>query len=295
MEQHDPVRDSVPPSAGDRPDGEQPVGADDAPVNAGSGSDGRIESQRSDEVDRPDEQPESPGGGNDSPGADLQLTQEPLPETDEQFSFFATEAEQIAYIDQAESAVTAPSAFTMPQEYIDQFLLTGSNTDNARTRLAIEYSKQLPMEKMLDFIQKTYHGGYGLTFGETKVSAWYSEDGMRLAYGIGARYARTAQILSWEDMYHRIGELLDQGKFATNVELAEMRSFEQKELAEKLIYLTRDVDRQYTDNKYMRIIHDLRGGFPSETEQIQVFLSEPESYGAIMDQLYDLRDASSGR
>ena len=162
VEQHDPVRDSVLPSAGDRPDGEQPVGADDAPVNAGSGSDGSIESQRSDEVDRADEQPESPGGGNDSPGADLQLTQEPHPETDEQFSFFATEAEQIAYIDQAESAITAPSAFTMPQEYIDQFLLTGSNTDNARTRLAIEYSKQLPMEKMVDFIQKTYHGGYGL-------------------------------------------------------------------------------------------------------------------------------------
>ena len=50
----------------------------------------------------------------------------------------------------------------MPQEYIDQFLLTGSNTDYARTRLAIEYSKQLPMEKIVDFIQKTYHGGYGL-------------------------------------------------------------------------------------------------------------------------------------
>ena len=127
-----------------------------------------------------------------------------------------------------------PSAFTMPQEYIDQFLLTGSNTDYARTRLAIEYSKQLPMDKMLDFIQKTYHGGYGLKFGETKVSAWYAEDGMHIAYGTGARYARTAQILSWEDMYHRIGELLDQGRFATNVELTEMRTFERKELAEKL-------------------------------------------------------------
>ena len=291
VEQHDPVRDSVPPSAGDRPDGEQPVGADDAPVDAGSGGDGSAESQRSDEVDGPDEQPESPGGGNDSPGADLQLTQEPLPETDEQFSFFATEAEQIAYIDQAESAVTAPSAFTMPQEYIDQFLLTGSNTDNARTRLAIEYSKQLPMEKMVDFIQKTYHGGYGLTFGETKVSAWYGEDGMRIAYGTGARYARTAQILSWKDMYHRIGELLDQGRFATNVELAEMRSFERKELAEKLWYMDRDINHAENPKPYMSIVRDLRGGFPDDTAKLMVYLSEPESYKAIMEQLYELRDA----
>ncbi len=291
VEQHDPVRDPVLPSAGDRPDGEQPVGADDAPVDAGGGSDGSAESQRSDEVDRPDEQPESPGGGNDSPGADLQLTEVTLPETEEQFSFFATEAEQIAYIDQAESADIAPSAFTMPQEYIDQFLLTGSNTDHARTRLAIEYSKQLPMEKMVDFIQKTYHGGYGLTFGETKVSAWYGEDGMHLAYGTGARYARTAQILSWEDMYHRIGELLDQGRFATNVELAEMRSFERKELAEKLWYMDRDINHAENPKTYMSIVRDLRGGFPDDTAKLMVYLSEPESYKAIMEQLYEWRDA----
>ena len=125
----------------------------------------------------------------------------------------------------------------MPQEYIDQFLRVGSNTDNARTRIAIEYSKQLPREGLLSFIQKTYHGGYGLKFGDTKVSAWYAEDGMHITYGDSARYARNAQILSWEDVANRIGELLDEGQFATNVELAEMRSFEQKELAEKLIYL----------------------------------------------------------
>lgn len=166
----------------------------------------------------------------------------------------------------------------MPQEYIDQFLLTGSNTDNARTRLAIEYSKQLPMEKMVDFIQKTYHGGYGLTFGETKVSAWYGEDGMHLAYGTGARYARTAQILSWEDMYHRIGELLDQGRFATNVELAEMRSFERKELAEKLWYMDRDINHAENPKPYMSIVRDLRGGFPDDTAKLMVYLSEPESY-----------------
>ena len=165
----------------------------------------------------------------------------------------------------------------------------GSNTDNARTRIAIEYSKQLPRETLLSFVKKTYHGGYGLKFGDTKVCAWYARDGMHITYGDSARYARNAQIVSWEDMYSRIGELLDQGSFASNVELAEMRSFEQKELAEKLIYMTRDIDHKRTDNRYMRIIRNLRGGFPDEVEQIKGFLSDPKYYGVIMEQLYDLQ------
>ena len=52
-----------------------------------------------------------------------------------------------------------------------------------------------------------------------------------------------------------------------------------------VIYMTRDIDHTSTDNKYMRIIRDLRGGFPEEVEQIKAYLSKPESYGAIMDQL----------
>ena len=57
----------------------------------------------------------------------------------------------------------------MPQEYIDQFLRYGSNTENHRTRIAIEHAKQQPMDHLMDFLEKTYHDGYGLQFGTTKV------------------------------------------------------------------------------------------------------------------------------
>ena len=291
VEQHDPVGDSLPTSAGDRPDSEPAAGTDSDGAEEIGRSDGGTESQRPDEMGGTDEHLESTGGGEHSGGTDLRLTDEEPPIAGEQFSFFASEAEQIQYIAEAERAEMAPSAFSMPQEYIDQFLRVGSNTDNARSRIAIEYSKQLPREALLSFIQKTYHGGYGLKFGDTKVSAWYGIDGMHLTYGDSARYARNAQILSWEDMYSRIGELLDQGSFATNVELAEMRSFEQKELAEKLIYMTRDIDHKRTDNRYMSIIRNLRGGFPDEVEQIKTYLSDPKQYAVIMEQLYDLLDA----
>ena len=290
VEQPDPVGEAVPPSEGDRRDSEPAVGADDARTDAVGGGDGSSESQRSDEMGGADEQPESPGGGSDSDGADLRLTDEP-PIRGEQFSFFPTEAQQIAYIAEAESAEIAPSAFSMPQEYIDQFLRYGSNTENHRTRIAIEYAKQQPKDDLVDFLEKTYHGGYGLQFGTTKVCAWYAEDGMHLAYGSAARYARNAQILSWEDVAVRVGELLEQGQFATNVELAECGTFEKRQLAEQLWYMSHDMSEKAIEAGHMSIVRSLRGGFPEETEKLMVFLSEPESYQAIMKQVYAFRDA----
>ncbi|MDY4753967.1 MAG: SNF2-related protein [Candidatus Faecousia sp.] len=179
----------------------------------------------------------------------------------------------------------------MPQEYIDQFLRYGSNTENHRTRIAIEFAKQQPMDYLVDFLEKTYHGGCGLQFGTTKVCAWYAEDGMHLAYGSAARYARNAQILSWEDVAVRVGELLEQGQFATNVELAECRTFEKRQLSEQLWYMSHDISEKAIDAGYMSIVRSLRGGFPEETEKLMVFLSEPESYQAIMRQVYAFRDA----
>lgn len=290
VEQPDSVGEAVPPSEGDRRDSEQALRADDAGADAVGRGDGSSESQRPHEVGGPDEQPESPGRGSDPGGADLRLTDEP-PIRGEQISFFPTEAQQIAYIAEAESAEIAPSAFSMPQEYIDQFLRYGSNTENHRTRIAIEYAKQQPMDHLMDFLEKTYHGGYGLQFGTTKVCAWYAEDGMHLAYGSTARYARNAQILSWEDVAVRVGELLEQGQFATNEELAECGTFEKRQLTEQLWYMSHDISEKAIEAGHMSIVRSLRGGFPEETEKLMVFLSEPESYQAIMRQVYTFRDA----
>ena len=99
------------------------------------------------------------------------------------------------------------------------------------------------------FLKKTYHGGYGLQFDGQKVSAWYAEDGMRLSYGSTARYARNAQIISWQDVFNRIGELLEQGQFATNVELAECGTFEKRQLAEQLWYMSRDVSKKAVEGE----------------------------------------------
>ena len=275
--------------SGDSADRRGAVESDDG--GAAGAEPGTGQSAEPDGLGTAHEQPESPGRGSNLPGADLRLIIEDPPFEGEQVSFFASEYEQIRIIDEAERVQATPSAFSMPQEYIDQFLRVGSNTENHRTRIAIEYAKQQPMDDLVDFLEKTYHGGYGLQFGGQKVSAWYAEDGIHLSYGSTARYAPNAQILSWENAAVRIGELLEQGQFATNVELAECGTFEKRQLAEQLWYMSRDVSKKAVEAGYMSIVRSLRGGFPEETEKLMNLLSDPQSYQAIMNQVYAFRDA----
>ena len=98
-------REAVPAPAGDRRDGEQSSGADDAPAGERRGRDGAAESQRPDALGGPDEHLQSTGRGDSDGGAYQQLT----------LNLFLSEAEQIQRIDEAENVKTS-SAFSFAQE-----------------------------------------------------------------------------------------------------------------------------------------------------------------------------------
>ena len=98
-------REAVPAPSGDRRDGTEPSGTDDAAAGRGSGRDGSAESRRPDAVGGPDEHLQSPGRGDSDDGTYQQLT----------LNLFLSEAEQIQQIDEAESVKT-PSAFSFAQE-----------------------------------------------------------------------------------------------------------------------------------------------------------------------------------
>ena len=98
-------REAVPAPSGDRRDGEQPSGTDDAPAGGVGGRDGGAESPRPDAVGGPDEHLQGPGRGDPAGGAYQQLT----------LNLFLSEAEQIQKIDEAESVKT-PSASYFAQE-----------------------------------------------------------------------------------------------------------------------------------------------------------------------------------
>ncbi|WP_321004820.1 hypothetical protein [Enterocloster bolteae] len=82
------------------------------------------------------------------------------------------------------------------------------------------------MDEIVSALKETYHGGFGMKTDSHNLSVWYGEDGIRLAKGNSAQYASRAQLISWEDAAKRIGELLDAGEYATNVELAEASGYE---------------------------------------------------------------------
>ena len=68
-----------------------------------------------------------------------------------------------------------------------------------------------------------------------KFVAWYDNDGIHLSRGQTVRFDRSASVVSWQNAAERIGQLLQDGHFATNVELAEAEGYERSRLAKKVL------------------------------------------------------------
>ena len=256
-------REAVPAPSGDRRDRPEQTGADDAPAGEGSGSHRGTESQRSHEVGGADEHLQSSGRGDSDGGAYQQLT----------LNLFLSEAEQIQSIDEAENVAHTSSAFSFAQNDIDHVLRLGGNTDRQRERVVAAFEKQKTTAEIAEILKTLYHGGNGLG----SVSAWYAEDGIHLSHGKSVRYDRSAQVISWESAAERIGELLESGQFASNVELAEAAGYERSLLAEKLWHLYHDFSDKARDSGYLSCLSGIqRTGFPEETAWLTEQLNSPE-------------------
>ena len=255
-------REAVPAPHRDRRDRPEQTGTDDAPAGEGSGSHRGTESQRSHEVGGADEHLQSPSRGDPDVGAYQQLT----------LNLFLSEAEQIQSIDEAENVAHTSSAFSFAQNDIDHVLRLGGNTDRQRERVVAAFEKQKTTSEIAEILKTLYHGGNGLG----SVSAWYAEDGIHLSHGKSVRYDRSAQVISWESAAERIGELLESGQFASNVELAEAAGYERSLLAEKLWHLYHDFSDKARDSGYLSCLSGIqRTGFPEETAWLAEQLSDP--------------------
>lgn len=271
VEQPHPVREAVSPPAGDRRDSEPETGTDDAGADEVGGGDGGTESQRPDEVDRTDEQPESTGGGSDPLGADLQISQH-----GEQLALFPSEQDQIALIDEAERVRPTPSAFSFAQNDIDDVLRLASNSDDSRMVVVSAFQKQKPMAEITALLKKEYHGGAGLKSSGGEFAVWYASDGIHLARGRSARYSPNAQVISWEAAAERIGQLLEEGKFAANVELAEAENHERMTLAQNLLYLRGDMSSEAIEQHFLGSLEEYHSvGFPDAAARLSDALKDP--------------------
>ena len=253
-------REAVPAPSGDRRDRTEPSGAADAPADERRGRNRAAESQRPHEVGGADEHLQGAGRGNPDGGAYSQL------------SFFLSENEQIRIIDEAENVKTS-SAFSFAQADIDHVLRLGGNTDRQRERIVAAFEKQKTTAEIAEILKTLYHGGNGIG----SITAWYAEDGIHLSHGKTARYDKSAQVISWKSAAERIGQLLQDGNFATNVELTEAAGYERSLLAEKLWHLYHDFSDKARDSGYLSCLSGIqRTGFPEETAWLAEQLNRPE-------------------
>ena len=193
-----------------------------------------------------------------------------------------SEEEQIKYIDDA--GYSGYPAFSMEQEQIDAFLIHGSNTEQGRMKIVSEFSKQHDEKALKEFVKETYHGGFGLQFGDKAISAWYAEDGIHFANNNGARHEYDVFIYPWEEAVNRIGELLQMGIFATNVEVEEAYHFEKKEVMELFSYIYHDLSDSPLNEHLFPSLRDLKSSYSADLMNL---INDQEFYENLLDEYHE--------
>lgn len=268
VQRPDSDRETVLASGGDRRDGDPQSGAADEPVSEKQSGTGQSES--ADGLGSAHEHAESAGGGSRDGGAYQQLN----------LNLFLSEAEQISFIDEAESR--KPSAFSLSQNQFDLFLILGGNTDNHRKIVALEYAKGKPIEEIAQSLKEIYHGSNGFRVDGVDITAWYDDQGIHLAKGKTAQYSDSRRIVSWQEAAERIAELLEKGEYATNVELEETLGYERQKLAESLWYLYHDFADGIRETGLLSSMQQIDGsGFPDVTASLAQKLADPEFRSAL--------------
>ncbi|EFV34716.1 hypothetical protein HMPREF0432_01616, partial [Gemella morbillorum M424] len=166
------------------------------------------------------------------------------------------------------------------QKEKDVFLINGGNHDGGRLPIIAEFSKGKSNEELGEYLKDTFNGGNGLYIDEREVSSWYSDKGIHFASGTSAREDHT-QVLSWSDAANRIAELLENGEFATNVEISEALDYERDRISESLWYLIHDLSEEGKEQGFFEFL-EKGGGFPDETKRLSEALKNPEHLGDVI-------------
>ena len=193
-----PERETVPAPGGDRPSGEAAAGTDDAHIDAGGGGNGGAESPRPDAMDGPDERLQGPGRGSNPERTDFQL------------SFFLTETEQIAQIDQR-AETEQVSAFSFSEADWRAALTSGSGFERGKQRIAAYYAENHTQKERVEFLKQEYGtGGCSWTFQDGSNGFLdYDARGVKLrSYPNGQE-----QRLKWPEVEKRIHVLIATGQY----------------------------------------------------------------------------------
>ena len=196
-----PERDAVPAPGGDRPDSEGSLGPADGGAAETEPSPGQ--SGAADGLGAAHERSENAGRGSDPERVDFQL------------SFFATEAEQIAQIDQR-AETEQVSAFSFSEADWRAALASGSGFERGKQRIAAYYAENHTQKERVEFLKQEYGtGGCSWTFQDGSNGFLdYDARGVKLrSYPKGQE-----QRLKWSEVEKRIHVLIATGQYRDEAE-----------------------------------------------------------------------------
>lgn len=257
--------EAVPTPRGDRPDVEPETRTVDGRAETFERSGRDDESDRPDEVDGADEHSEISGGRDDSERADLQL----IPTRGEQLSLFPTEEEQIESIERAETTAVSAFSFTVA---VFETILRDSITSDERMKIIAEFEKGKSEDEIAGTMQEIYRCGRGFNTDSGKVAVWFDDEEIRIHGGTKVRFMPDSQVLSWSDAVKTVTGMLENGTFATNVELAESQNAEIQRAAQSIWYMNSDISEEVCGNYFKQIV--IEGIFPDSTARISEMLKD---------------------
>ena len=281
LQQASSVGEAVPAPRGDRPDSEPETRTVDGRVSEVERSGRDYESDRPDEVDGGDEHSEISGGGDDSERTGLQL----IPTHGEQLSLFPTEDEQIESIERAETFSVSAFSFTGA---VSEMILRSSITSDERMKIVAEFEKSKSEDEIAGTMREIYHCGRGFNTDSGKVAVWFDDDGIRIHGGTKARFMPDSQMLSWSEVVKTVAGMLENGTFATNVELAESQNAEIQRAAQSIWYMNSDISEEARGNYFNQIV--IEGIFPDSTARVSEMLKDASTREIIESELKRLAD-----
>ena len=207
-------------SVGDRQDGTGTGRTDRGTHGESRGRDRGTESPRSDEMGGADEQSAAHGGGDRSPGGDLQLT--PL---------FPTEKEQLSLLEQAEDEIS--SVFSVSQADFDNELCSGSGVSHGKYRIYAFYQTQPSKENAIQFLKKEYGiGGHSHTYLDGS-SGFVGHDGKGIAFSDSGFHHK--KLFRWNAVHSRLSELIAFDRYLSEKEKASLPAYEQEEAQRRAV------------------------------------------------------------
>ena len=192
-----------------------------------TGADGRIESKRHDEMGTADEQSAQRSAG-DSYSADNNerlSNYKPLPSIEE----------QTAFIEEFKAEVAKASAFSIPNEIINDHLANGSGFRDGKYRIYEQFRKSLSQKENADFLKNEYGIGGGTHAGGVS-GYYYDHNAKGICISKGFADNATRINLNWLEVAKRIQLLINNDRY--------LNAKEKEHYAQ---WLNEREERQYTE------------------------------------------------